>query len=85
VAAVFWIEGAALSALAWLLASATGIPLAYLFVQQFRDRVMPTDFHFNPLALADMVAATFVLATLATLVPAHRAAALRPGDLLRGE
>src|SRR6516225_1015736 len=85
VAAVFWIEGAALSALAWLLASATGIPLAYLFVQQFRDRVMPTDFHFNPLALAGMVAATFVLATLATLVPAHRAAALRPGDLLRGE
>jgi putative ABC transport system permease protein len=85
VATVFWIQGAALSALAWILACAAGIPLAYLFVQLFRDRVMPTDFHFDPLALAGMVAVTFVLATAATIVPARRAAALRPGDLLRGE
>jgi putative ABC transport system permease protein len=85
VATVFWIEAAALSAIAWLLASALGIPLVYLFVQLFRDRVMPTDVHFDPLALAGMVAVTFALATVATIVPAQRAAALRPGDLLRGE
>jgi hypothetical protein len=85
VATVFWIEGLALSVLSWIIACAAGIPLAYLFVDLFRHAVMPTEFHFEPLTLAVMLAGTLVLSTVATVVPAHRAAALRAGDLLRGE
>jgi hypothetical protein len=85
VATVFWIEGAALSGLAWVCACAVGIPLPYLFVDLSRHTVMPTEFHFDPLALAVMVVLTLVLSTVATIVPAHRAAALHAGDLLRGE
>jgi putative ABC transport system permease protein len=85
VATVFWIEGLALSATAWLVAAAAGIPLARLFIELFRRSVMPTDFHFEPLSLPLMVVATFAVATLSAVVPARRAAALRAGDLLRGE
>jgi putative ABC transport system permease protein len=85
VAAVFWIEALALSATAWLVAAAAGIPLARLFIVLFRRTVMPTEFHFEPGTLALMVVSTLVVSTLAAIVPAHRAAALHPGDLLRGE
>jgi putative ABC transport system permease protein len=85
VATVFWIEGAALSGLAWICACAVGVPLSYLFIELFRHTVMPTEFHFEPRALAVMVAVTLALSTVATVVPAHRAAALHAGDLLRGE
>jgi putative ABC transport system permease protein len=83
VAQVFWVEGLALSAVAWLLASLVGVPLAYLFVGLFRRLIMPIDFHFDPLAFAVMLAATVAIATLATVVPAVRAASLRAVDLLR--
>jgi ABC-type lipoprotein release transport system permease subunit len=85
VATVFWIEGAALSGLAWIAACVAGIPLSHLFVDLFRDAVMPTEYHFDPLALGVMVILTLALSTVATILPARRAAALRAGDLLRGE
>jgi putative ABC transport system permease protein len=85
VATVFWIEGAALSLIAWIVAAAAGVPLADLFVQLFRRRVMPTDFHFDPLSLALMVVVTLALASVATILPARRAAAMRTAELLRTE
>jgi putative ABC transport system permease protein len=83
IAQVFWVEGLALSMVAWLLASLVGLPLAYLFVGLFGRLVMPVDFHFDPLAFAVMLAATVAVATLATVAPALRAASLRAVDLLR--
>jgi putative ABC transport system permease protein len=85
IAVVFWIEGLALSAGAWILASAAGFPLAHLFVHRFSTTVMPTDFYFAPLTLAVSVGGTLVIATLATALPARRAARMRAVDLLRGE
>ena len=85
IAAVFWIEGLALSAAAWILASAAGLPLAYLFVQRFSTTVIPTDFHFAPLTLAVSIGGTLLIATLATVLPARRAARIRAAELLRSE
>ncbi|HEY6427181.1 MAG TPA: ABC transporter permease, partial [Acidimicrobiales bacterium] len=85
IAVVFWTEGLALSAGAWILASAAGFPLAYLFVQRFSATVMPTDFHFAPLTFAVTLGATLVIATVATVLPARRAARMRAVELLRSE
>jgi putative ABC transport system permease protein len=84
-ATMFWTEAIAISLAAWAVAAAVGVPLAYIFVQLFRKEVMPTDFHFDPVSIVLMVAVTSAIATAATVLPAIRAAALRPRDLLRGE
>ena len=83
IAAVFWVEGIALSVSGWAIASGAGIPLAYLFVQRFSSTVMPTDFHFTPLAFAVTFGSTLAIATLASILPALRAARFRTADLLR--
>jgi putative ABC transport system permease protein len=83
IAMVFWIEGLALSTLAWLLAAAAGVPLAYLFVGLFQRRIMHIDFHLDPWAFAVMLAVTLAIATVASVAPALRAASLRAVDLLR--
>jgi ABC-type lipoprotein release transport system permease subunit len=44
---------------------------------------MPVEFAFEPLAFVAMLLATLTIATLASVGPALRAAALRPVDLLR--
>jgi putative ABC transport system permease protein len=85
IAVVFWIEGLALSAGAWILASAAGLPLADLFVQRFSSTVMPTDFHVAPLTFAASIGGTLAIATLATALPARRAARMRAVELLRAE
>jgi putative ABC transport system permease protein len=85
IATVVWIQALTVSLAAWALAIAAGIPLAYLFVQLFRRQVMPTDFHFDPVSLLTMVAVTVAIAGGAALLPAHRAASLRPAELLRTE
>jgi putative ABC transport system permease protein len=85
IATVFYSEATALSLIAWLVAALAAVPLAYLFVDLFRSRVMPIDFHLDPLALAAMVAVTLVLAALASVLPSRIAASLRPADLLRSE
>jgi putative ABC transport system permease protein len=85
IAVVFWVEGLALSVAAWVVGSAAGYPLAYLFVQRFSATVMPTDFHVSPLTFVVTLGTTAVIATLATVLPARRAAGMRAVDLLRGE
>jgi putative ABC transport system permease protein len=85
IAVVFWIEGLALSAGAWVLASAAGFPLAYLFVQRFSSTVMPTDFHVASLTFTASIGGTLAIATLATALPARRAARMAAVELLRAE
>jgi putative ABC transport system permease protein len=85
IATVFYSEATALSLIAWLVAAAAGIPLAHLFVDLFRRRVMPIDFQLDLLALAVMVGVTLLLAALASILPSRIAATLRPADLLRSE
>jgi putative ABC transport system permease protein len=83
VATVFWLEGLALSLLAWLLAALAGVPLAYLFVRLFQRRVMPVTFHVAPWAFASTLAVALMVPTLASVAPALRVASMRAVNLLR--
>ena len=85
VAQVFWVESLALGAIAWCAGAVIGLPLAYAFVQMFAWQVMPVDFYLDPLAFAVMLAATLVIATLASAVPAWRASRQRVATALRYE
>ena len=85
VATVFWVEALALSALAWIAATLIGIPAAYGFVSLISAVLINVDFAFNPTALVAMLAFTFVIATLASFIPALAAARLRVAGLLRYE
>jgi putative ABC transport system permease protein len=83
VATVVWAQALAVSLAAWALAAAIGIPLARLAVEAFRRQVMPTDYHLDALNLLVMVAITAAVASGAALLPARRAASLKPTELLR--
>jgi putative ABC transport system permease protein len=85
VAAVFWIEGLALSGVAWGLAAVLGIPAAYGFVSLIGAVLINVGFAFNPLNLLPMLLFTFVIATLASVIPALSAARLRVAETLRYE
>ncbi len=82
---VFWSEGLALGGIAWLAGGVIGLPLAYLFVRAFSQLVMPVDFVIDPAAFVVMLVAVVVIATLATITPASRAAQIRVADMLRYE
>jgi len=85
VASVFWVEALALSALAWVAASVIGIPAAYGFVSLIAAVLINVGFAFSPTALVAMLAFTFVIATLASVIPALAAARLRVAGILRYE
>ncbi|HMA35683.1 MAG TPA: FtsX-like permease family protein [Chloroflexia bacterium] len=85
VAQVFWIEGLALGGLAWGLGVLLGLPLTYLFLAVFRQRVAPAAQTIDLAAFGVMLVAILGIATLASLAPARRAARLRIADLLRYE
>jgi putative ABC transport system permease protein len=82
---VFWSEGLALGGIAWLVGGIIGLPLAYLFVRAFGQWVMPVDFVIDPAAFVVMFIAVVVIASLATLASASRAAQIRVADMLRYE
>ena len=82
---VFWSEGLALGGIAWLTGGVIGLPLAYLFVRAFSLLVMPVDFVIDPAAFGVMLVAVIVIATVATIAPASRAAQTRVADMLRYE
>jgi putative ABC transport system permease protein len=82
---VFWSEGLALGGIAWLAGGVIGLPLAYLFVRAFSQLVMPVDFVIDPAAFVVMFVAVVVIASLATIIPAARAAQIRIADMLRYE
>ena len=85
VAAVFWIEGLALAGIAWALAVVIGLPAAYAFVSLIGAVLIDIGFAFNPLNLLPMLIFTFVIATLASVIPALGAARLRVAETLRYE
>jgi cell division protein FtsX len=85
VGSVFTVEGLTVSALAWLVGAIVGTPLAFAFIDVFRNSVMPVDMVFQPLGLLAMFAVTAAIAALAALTPAWRASSLRTIDLIRHE
>jgi putative ABC transport system permease protein len=85
VAGAFWTEGMALAGISWVLAIALGIPAAYGFVALISAQLLPVPFAFNPVSLAVMLVFTFVIASLASALPALRAAHVRIADTLRYE
>ncbi len=85
VAAVFWIEGLALAGIAWVLAVVLGLPAAYGFISLIGAVLINIGFAFNPLNLLPMLIFTFVIATLASVIPALSAARLRVAQTLRYE
>jgi putative ABC transport system permease protein len=85
VAVVFWTEALALSALAWLVAVAVGIPASLAFVSLIAAVLIPISFAFDPAALLAMLIFTFVIATVASFIPALSAARVRVVETLRYE
>ena len=85
VAQVFWTEGLALGGIAWLVSAALGLPMAYLFVQQLRQGVLPVDFVVDATPFVVMLVAILAIASLASTLPASRAARMRIADILRYE
>jgi putative ABC transport system permease protein len=85
VAGVFWTEGLALAALAWAIAALMGYPAAYGFVTLISNVLLPIPFAFDP--RTPLVALVFILAvaTVASVLPALRAARVRVADTLRYE
>ena len=85
VAAVFWTEGMALAAIAWVVAVVLGIPAAYGFLALISAVLIGVPFAFDPISLVAMLAFTLVIASLASVVPAWAAARLRVVATLRYE
>ena len=85
VAQVFWVEGLALGGIAWCCGVAVGLPLAYVFLHELSQLVLPMDFYVDPLAFAVMLAAIIGIASVASLAPAWRASHVRIASILRYE
>lgn len=85
VARTFWTEGATLSLLAWGISLAIGVPLAYGFLMVVGQLLLRVPFAFDPLAFVEMLLVMLVIATVASVGPALRAAHLRLASLLRYE
>src|SRR5260370_20897747 len=80
VAAVFWIEGLALAGIAGALAVVLGLPAGYGFRSLIGAVLIPIGFAFNPINLLPMLIFTFVIATVASVIPALSAARLRVAE-----
>ncbi|GCF09318.1 hypothetical protein KDI_28820 [Dictyobacter arantiisoli] len=85
VAGVFWIEGASLSILAWVLGVLLGIPAAYGFVYFLNRVLLSVSFAFDPLVIVEMFVVIMGIMSIASIGPALNAAHLRIADILRYE
>src|SRR5579872_393998 len=85
IASVFWLEGIALAAIAWLVGVILGFPAAYGFVTLLGAVFIQVPFAFNPLMLLYMLGFIIVLATLASCIPVLSATRVRIADTLRYE
>lgn len=83
---VFLVEAQALASLTWALSTVLGVPVAYGFLRLLSKLALfNIPFAFNPLSLGIMLVAVLVIAALASLAPAQRAASLRIANILRYE
>jgi putative ABC transport system permease protein len=85
VAQVFWTEGVALGVVAWAIAIALGIPIAYGFVQLIGSLLASVPFAFDPLSLLWMLVFVVAVASVASLGPVWGAARVRIAQTLRYE
>jgi putative ABC transport system permease protein len=85
VARVFWTEGLALAVIAWVVGVALSFPAAYGFVQLIDQQLLALQFAFAPTALAWMLVAILLIATLASFGPAFSAARTKIASILRYE
>lgn len=85
VAQVFWTEGVALGLVAWAIAIALGIPIAYGFVQLIGSLLVTVPFAFDPLSLLWMLVFVLAVASVASLGPVWGAARVRIAQTLRYE
>ena len=83
VAEVFWTEGLILSGVAWMVSAVLGLPLAYAFVRQLRQTVLPVTFIVDATAFLVMLGAMLTIAALASTLAVARASQMRIGDILR--
>lgn len=85
VAQVFWAEGITLGGLAWVLALLLGFPASWGLLQIQAQLLAPVPFAFNPLNLLWMLAAIFILASLACIGPVFAASRVKISQTLRYE
>jgi putative ABC transport system permease protein len=85
VAEVFWIEGVALSGIAWCIATVLGIPAAYGFVVLLNRLLFPVPFAFNPFSLLIMLGFVLLVTFLASGGPVLGAMRVKIVQTLRYE
>jgi putative ABC transport system permease protein len=85
VAQVFWTEGVSLGVIAWVIAIALGIPVAYGFVQLIGSLLASVPFAFNALDLVWMLLFIVVVASVASVGPVWGAARVKIAQTLRYE
>jgi len=85
VASVFWLEGIALTVMAWVIGVVLGIPGAYGFVRLLGLVFIQIPFAFNLLMLLYMFAFIMLLVMLASLLPVLGAIRVRIAETLRYE
>jgi putative ABC transport system permease protein len=85
VAQVFWTEGVGLGLVAWLIAVAIGIPVAYGFLQFVGAVLLAVPFVFSPAGILAMLVFIVAVASVATVGPVWTASRMRVADTLRYE
>ena len=85
VAQVFWTEGVSLGVIAWVIAIALGIPVAYGFVQLIGNLLASVPFAFNALNLVWMLVFIVLVASVASVGPVWGAARVKIAQTLRYE
>jgi putative ABC transport system permease protein len=83
VAQVFWTEGVGLGLVAWLIAVAIGIPVAYGFLQFVGAVLLAVPFVFSPAGILAMLVFIVAVASVATVGPVWTASRMRVADTLR--
>ncbi|HEY7094337.1 MAG TPA: FtsX-like permease family protein [Ktedonobacterales bacterium] len=85
VAQVFWTEGVALGVVAWAVAIALGVPVAYGFVRLIGSLLVEVPFAFDLMSLLWMLVFVVAVASVASLGPVWGAARVRIAQTLRYE
>jgi putative ABC transport system permease protein len=85
VAGVFWVEGTALSLLAWVVGTLLGIPGGYGIISLLSTLIVPFDFFVPPVLIVTTLCFVMVVAFLASVGPALHASRMQLREVLRYE